>query len=143
MRTDYLVSILLVGLFVVLYSTRTAMPDVLELLTKLTRPGASILLLSSVAGLYVKGLHASSLIMGILTVYLLRTIWKTWPNSDARRLHLEVGRDLDRFDPSKSIDLQFAKGTVGFNRPHLRVKPFNPPMLVFPPSDETLRKMNG
>jgi hypothetical protein len=58
-------------------------------------------------------------------------------------LHLEVGRDLDRFDPSKSIDLQFGNGTAGFDRPQLRVKPFNPSMLVFPPSDETLKKMNG
>jgi hypothetical protein len=143
MRTDYIVSVLLIGVFVILTSTQSVMPTVMELLTKLTRPGATILLLGGIAFLYSKGFHASCLILGILSVYLLRQVWTTWPRSDARRLHLEVGRDLARFDPSKSIDLQFGNGTAGFDKPHLRVKPFNPSMLVFPPSHETLKKMNG
>jgi len=81
--------------------------------------------------------------VGILVVYLLKDLWTNWIRSDARRLHLEVGRDLDRFNPAKSIDLQFANGTAGFDAPFLLVSPVKSDMLVFPPSSEVQAQMNG
>ena len=70
-------------------------------------------------------------------------MWVTWPRSDDRRLHLEVNRDQARFDPTTSIDLQFANGTVTHNLPVLLSQPTFPEMLVFPPSSETQAEMNG
>ena len=78
-----------------------------------------------------------------MSVYLLKTMWVTWPRSDDRRLHLEVNRDQARFDPTTSIDLQFANGTVTHNLPVLLSQPTFPEMLVFPPSSETQAEMNG
>ena len=102
-----------------------------------------MLLLGGVAGLYYYDYKVTALITGILSVYLLKTMWTNWVRGDERRLYLEVGRDVARFDPSNSIDLQFANGSVTHNAPSLLVPPYQPEMLVFPPSAETQHMMNG
>ncbi len=116
---------------------------IMELFLALTRPGATILLLGGLVALYWKGLHYSFLVFALLSVYLLADIWRHWTTSDARRLHLEIGRDQDRFDPSSSIDIQFANGSVTHSPPSLYAKDWAPTLLVFPPSAETLAEMNG
>lgn len=143
MSRDFVVALGLIAVFIVLMATRTQVPQVLELLIALTRPGATILMLGSIAVLYHYDYKLSALIAGIMSIYLLKTVWTNWPRDDARRLHLEVGRDNARFDPSNSIDLQFANGSVTHALPHLLVQPFFPEMLVFPPSAETQHEMNG
>ena len=143
MHRDFIVALSLIGVFVAMTAARRQFPHILEIFMHLTRPGATILLLGSVAALYCYKYRSSALIAGLLSVYLLKTIWTTWPRSDDRRLHLEVGRDLARFDATNSIDLQFANGSVTHNLPHLLVQPTFPELLVFPPSAETLHEMNG
>ena len=136
-------AIALIGVFAVVLAMGNIFPFGLELLLLLGRPLSTALMLGGIVLLYVKHYHASALVAGLLSVYLLKMMWSTWPRSDARRLHLEVGRDQARFDPTTSIDLQFANGTVVHDLPHLLVRPEFPEMLVFPPSSETQRDMNG
>jgi hypothetical protein len=143
MKKDFVGALVLIGVFVVMYATGTQYPEALEALLFLGRPLSTGLILGSVVLLYAYHYRATALVAGLLSVYLLKTMWTTWPRSDDRRLHLEVVRDQARFDPSTSIDLQFANGTVKHNLPVLLVQPSFPEMLVFPPSSETQAEMNG
>jgi hypothetical protein len=143
MKKDLVGALVLIAVFAAMLATRTQFPTLLESLLFLGRPLSTALLLGSIVMLWVSKYRASALVAGLLSVYLLKTMWTTWPRSDDRRLHLEIGRDQARFDPTTSIDLQFANGTVTHNLPHLLVQPSFPEMLVFPPSSETQREMNG
>lgn len=135
-------SLLLVCLLVVVTQKQFS-SVLLELLLKITRPGATVVLLGFLAFLYAKGLHYTFLVMGVIVVFLLRDMWSYWVRSDARRLYLEVGRDEARFDHSSSIDLQMADGTVKHAPPSIYYAGWYPQLLVFPPSAETQREMNG
>jgi len=115
----------------------------LELLLKLTRPGATILLLGLLAFLWTNDLHYTFLMFAILVVFLLKDIWTHWVTSDARRLFLEIGRDNDRFNPKTSIDIQMAEGTVVHGPPKIYEKPERRNLLMFPPSSHTLYEMCG
>ena len=136
-------AIAMIGVFAVVLTMGNIFPQGLEALLFLGRPLSTALLLGGIVMLYCYKYHASALIAGLLSVYLLKTMWTTWPRSDERRLFLEVGRDQARFDPANSIDLQFANGTVTHNLPHLLVQPSFPELLVFPPSAEVQQQMNG
>ena len=116
---------------------------VLEMMLKLTRPVASVVLLSLIALAYYKGWHYTFLILGLIVVFLLKDMWTNWPRSDKRRLLLDIGRDQDRFDHSSSIDLQMADGTVKHESPSLFAQDWSPTLLVFPPSEATLAELNG
>ena len=143
MKDFQLASIVLV-LFFIVVAVRLRFPMLLNFMANLTRPGATILLLGSVALVYYKGYPITALMTGILAVFLLQTIWVGYPRSDEKRLDLEVGRDLARFDPANSIDLQFANGSVKHNMPHLLAPPTGwHELLVFPPSSQTLHEMCG
>lgn len=143
MNKDFLGALALIGVFAVMMATRTQIPLFLETQLHKTRPVATIMILGGVAVLYLYKFHVSALVAGLLSIYLLKTIWVTWPRSDKRRLYLDVSADQARFDPATSIDLQFANGTVTHNLPVLLSKPLFPELLVFPPSPETQREMNG
>jgi len=135
-------SLLLVCLLVVVTQKQFS-AVLLELLLKISRPGATVVLLGFLAFLYVKGLHYTFLVMSVIVVFLLRDMWSYWVRSDARRLYLEVGRDEARFDHSSSIDLQMADGTVKHAPPSIYYAGWYPQLLVFPPSAETQQEMNG
>lgn len=116
----------------------------LELLISLTRPGSTVILLGIVAYLYSQGLVYTSLAFGVVSVYLLKDVWTHWVNSDARRLHLDVGLDQARFNPNTSVDLQWANGTAVHDSPNmLHVDKDASPLLLYPPSQETLKSMSG
>ena len=116
----------------------------LEMLLKLGRPGATILVLSLVAYAYFKGYFLTALAGALLSVYLLKDLWTEYPASDARRLYLEQLRDTSRFDPMNSIDLQFANGTTVHDSPNmLRKDKDAAPLLVYPPSQAVLKSMSG
>jgi len=116
---------------------------VLELLLKLTRPGATVLLLSVVVWLYSKNLLYTALATTVLVVFLLRDLWTAYVRSDPRRLFLDMGLDMARFNPLTSIDLQFANGTAVHDSPSMLSQGTRPTLLVYPPSAETLEQMNG
>jgi hypothetical protein len=143
MNKDFVGALVLIGGFAVMMATRTQFPLYLEASLYKTRPVATIMILGGVAALYLYKFHVTALVAGLLSIYLLKTIWVTWPRSDKRRLFLDVSADNARFDPATSIDLQFANGTVTHNLPVLLSKPLFPELLVFPPSAETQQQMNG
>jgi len=143
MKGDVALALALVAVFVITTASRVQFPYVLDGLLYLSRPVATIVILGAVTALYFYKLQVSALVAGLFSIYLLKTLWTNWPKSDARRLHLEVARDQARFDPDNSIDLQFANGTAKHNLPVLLNKPFFPELLVFPPSAQTQREMNG
>ena len=143
MKSDFTYALVLLTGFIVMVTSHQYFPRVLEPLLALTRPGATLLILGTVFALYYHGYHITAFVMAIASVYLLNTMWTRWVRSDARRLELEIGRDLDRFNPAKSIDLQFANGSASFEAPQLLVKPWNPALLVYPPSSELLKEMTG
>ena len=116
---------------------------VMEVLLKLPRPLTTVLLLLVPVAFYAKDMICSALASVVLIVYLLQDIWKAYVSSDARRLFLESGRDQTRFDPVKSIDLQFANHTVTHNSPNMLFKSSDVPLLIHPPSAEVLHEMCG
>lgn len=131
------------ALLLVVVTQKQFSHTILELLLKLTRPGATVALLALLVFVYHKGLHYTFLVLALVSVFLLKDVWTYWIGSDARRLHLEVGRDNDRFDHSSSIDLQMADGTVKHAPPSMYSPGWSPALLVFPPSAETQFEMNG
>jgi hypothetical protein len=134
---------LLLALLLVVVTQKQFSHMVLELLLKLTRPGATMALLALLVFVYHKGLHYTFLALALISVFLMKDMWTYWIESDARRLYLEVGRDQDRFDHSSSIDIQMADGTVKHAPPSMYANDWSPKLLVFPPSAETQYEMNG
>lgn len=143
MTPDESYAVLLLAFLLVAVTQKKFSSLLLELLLKLTRPGATVALMLLTAFVYHKGFHYTFLVLGLLVVFLLKDIWARWTTSDSRRLFLEMGRDEDRFDHSSSIDLQMADGTVKHSPPSLYSPGWSPKLLVFPPSEQTLKEMNG
>ena len=134
---------LLLALLLVVITQKQFSHQLLEILLKLTRPGATVLLLGILVFSYSRGLHYTFLVLALTIVFLLKDMWTSWPASDARRLELEIGRDQDRFDHSSSIDLQMADGSVKHAPPSLYHKDWSPKLLVFPPTASQLEEMSG
>jgi hypothetical protein len=52
-------------------------------------------------------------------------------------------KDVDRFGPD-SVDMQMAMGTLQTDPPYIMApKPALKPLLLFPPSEEDLKKLSG
>jgi len=52
-------------------------------------------------------------------------------------------KDVDRFGPD-SVDVQMAMGTLHSDPPYMMTaKPALKPLLLFPPSEEDLKKLSG
>jgi hypothetical protein len=140
---DSTVALGVCGMLVVLICVKQFSFVFMEVLLKLPRPLITLILLLIPLSLYMKNLHYSALASIILIIYLLQDIWGAYPMSDARRLFLESGRDQTRFDPEKSIDLQFANRTATHDSPNMLVTSSDAPMLIHPPSSEVLQEMCG
>lgn len=144
MNNDSLYALVLLGLLVGVISAKRFAGGLLEMLLTLTRPGATVLLLGTVLYLYSQGLVYTSLAAAVVSIYLLKDVWTHWVGSDARRFHIDVGLDHARFNPSTSVDLQWANGTVVHDSPNMIHKDRDvSPLLLYPPSQETLRSMSG
>lgn len=65
-------------------------------------------------------------------------------NSHDRRLDAEKSLDDARFNPENSVDIQFAEGIAKHDPPHILASTSGPgPLLLYPPSEDTLRSMSG
>lgn len=143
MSPDESYAFLLLAFLIVTIASKQFGSLLLELLLKLTRPGATVGLLALLVYVYTRGLHYTFLTLAIVIVYLLRDVWSTWIKSDARRLYLDRSADEARFDPASSIDIQFADGTAKHDAPPSFYARDLSSLLVFPPSASTLSEMNG
>lgn len=113
----------------------------LQLLSTFGRPAASLFVLGSVVALFYTNFPLSGLVAGLLSVYLLKTVWTSWPRSDEKRLFHEMGRDQARWH---TIDTQFGDKTAVHDAPVMSVRPEPfPETLVFPPTSQTLSEMCG
>jgi len=142
MTNDNLYALVLTGIFAAVIARGWFCYTMLEVLYSLTRPGATVLLLVGLVVVYLNGLLYTSLIYGVLVIYLLRDIWTYWPNADSRRLFIETNQDQSRF--KDSVDLQWARKTVTHDSPNMLHKDSaNTPLLLYPPSQATLQSMSG
>jgi hypothetical protein len=140
MNKDSVGGVLIIGVLVVSIVHRKFTEGILELLVHLSRPGSTILLLGGVVLLFTKGYGYSSLALALLSIYLLKDMWK-W--SQARRIFNDVQADQRRFDPSLSVDLQWAQKSATHDAPSMLTSSKSENMLVFPPSPETLAQLSG
>jgi hypothetical protein len=140
MNKDSVGGVLLIGILLVSLSHKKFTEGILELLEKVSRPVSTILLLGGVVFLFSKGYMYTSLALALLSLYLLKDMWK-W--SQARRIYNDVQADQRRFDPSLSVDIQWGEKTVSHDAPSMLNPPKFEKMLVFPPSAETLAKLSG
>ena len=139
-QQDLIASFILIGIFVFLQLTKSSyLLNVMSTSREIT----ILLVLSFIIFIHKKGYHSTSFLSSLFLIYLIKTLWITWPYSPENRLYIEVQKDKARFDPSTSIDLQFANKSVHHNLPVLLVQPYFPDLLKFPPSTSTLEELNG
>lgn len=144
MNNDILYALGVLVLFVSVITNQTFGEPILEGLLSLSRPGATVVLLSLLVYFYVQRLIFTMIAVAVVVMFLLKDVWTNWVSSDARRLHLDIGRDQSRFQASNSIDLQFANGTATHAKPKMLQKDRDvSPLLVYPPSSDTLAEMCG
>lgn len=144
MTNDILYALGVLVLFVGVIANKSFGEPLVEGLVSLTRPGATTLLLVVVLYLYIQRLIFTMIAVAVVAMFLLKDVWTNWVRSDARRLHLDIGRDQARFDQSNSIDLQFANGTATHAKPKMLHKDRDvSPLLVYPPSSQTMADMCG
>lgn len=143
MAPDSFYALVVLGVLVAAISFKKFPATLLELLLLLTRSGATVLMLALVALLFTRKLPYTALAFALLSVYLLKDLWVNWIRSDARRLNQDVNADNARFNPFTSIDIQMADKSVVHAAPSMVSPPHDNKNLVYPPSAETLREMNG
>lgn len=144
MTNDILYALGVLVFFISVIANASFGESILEGLLSLTRPGATVLLLSGLVYLYIQRLIFTTIAVAVVTMFLLKDVWTNWVRSDARRLHLDIGRDQSRFEPVNSIDLQFANGTATHSMPKMLHKDRDVrPLLIYPPSVETMAEMSG
>jgi uncharacterized protein (DUF58 family) len=108
------------------------------------REVTTIALMSLVAAAYYYGYVYTTLASAVLVVYVLYQTWVVYRPSDKRRLNSDIAKDNARFNPSTSIDLQFANGTAVHDSPNMLAKDSKQtPLLVFPPTAEVQQAMSG
>jgi hypothetical protein len=143
MKKDLAGAFILIGVFVFMVATKTRAPAFLTLMSG-SRQLSTFVVLGSVYALYKHGYHMTAFVAALLSVYLLKTFWITWPRSYENEVQLHIAQDRARFDPSTSVDLQFANKTLTHNLPVLLVRPLvHDNLLTFPPSSQTLDELSG
>ena len=102
-------------------------------------PVTPALLIVLALAIYLR-LDMTVLVLVALYLYL----YYTPEMKEEKRLSLEKEVDDARFDGRTSIDIQFAQGTVTHAPPDIFgwTKDASP-LLLFPPSEDTLRSLNG
>ena len=144
MTNDALYALILAAMFAAIVARGWFCYTTLEVLLSFTRPGATVILLAGLVFLYKKGFIYTSLMYGVIVIYLLRDIWTYWEKSDARRIYKETAEDQNRFKESNNVDLQWARKSVVHDSPNMLHKDRDAsPLLLYPPSDATLRNMSG
>ena len=138
MKRDLIVAGLLVLLGVSCILKPIDNPIVLAFWNPVGFSGLVILL----AGLIYMRWDISALVL--LAVYLYLYSNSQVKHTEERRVEVEKNIDNDRFDPRTSVDIGFADGTITHDSPIIRgwTKDASP-LLTYPPSQATLRSMNG
>lgn len=86
------------------------------------------------------------LVSGLVVVLVLGFLWLiSKPDiSVEARVARDRQRDVARFLPQNSLDISMAMGLITYDPPSLLAPSLpQPPLLLFPPSQETLANMCG
>ena len=82
----------------------------------------------------------------ILTFLLMGSQQKMFPGSTdlAGRVQQDLSNEKKRFLPQNSLDISMAMGLITQDPPNLLALPApQAPLLLFPPSEETLARLSG
>jgi hypothetical protein len=143
MSNDSVFALGVLGILLVVLVFKQFSLSLLELMM-VSRSGSTAVLLLAILGLFYKNYFYTALALSVLSIFLLKDLRGKYVSSDARRLHGETARDLARFDASQSVDLQWGNRTATHDAPDPLVKPVAvDKLLIFPPSEETLKSMCG
>jgi hypothetical protein len=105
-------------------------------------PLGSLGFLALVGALAYQKLYISAALLAAFCYYVYSR--SAVRNTHDKRVMVEKMTDDMRFDPESSIDIQFAEGIAKHDPPHILASTKGPgPLLLYPPSDETLRSMSG
>lgn len=82
--------------------------------------------------------------LGVILLILLFTMSRSQSTSLEFRVHRDLLVEKARFLPQNSIDVSQAMKLVTFEPPNPLVPPTpQPPLLLYPPSDEALERLSG
>jgi len=143
MSPDSFYALAVLGFLLAVISFKQFPIFLLESLLKLGRSGATVLILAVIALLFTRKLPYTALAFALVSAYLLKDMWTAWVRSDARRFNQDVNADNALFDPFSIFDIAMANKTVIHAAPSMVSPPHDNKNLVYPPSPETLREMNG
>ena len=105
-------------------------------------PVGSLGFLALIGALAYQKLYVSSSVLAAYCYYVYSR--SAVRNTHDERIVVEKMTDDARFDGETSIDIQFAEGIAKHDPPHIMASTSGPgPLLLYPPSDETLRSMSG
>jgi len=143
MSLDKVLAATVLSLFFIVIWMKQFSLGLLELMLAAGRPASTVVLLGLLLYMYSKNLIYTMLASVMMFIYLLKDLWVEYPQSNLRRLLLDINRDQARFDPTYSVDLQFGNGTAKFDPPSLFHKDEMPLLLIYPPTEDVLRDMSG
>jgi len=82
--------------------------------------------------------------LGVILLILLFTMSRSQSTSLESRVHRDLLVEKARFLPQNSIDVSQAMKLVTFEPPNPLVPPTpQPPLLLYPPSNEALERLSG
>jgi hypothetical protein len=91
-----------------------------------------------------KGARNGLLLVSVL-VAILGFIYLITPRDEVRsQVDAQIVAEKSRFTPAKSVDIAMAMGLLTHDPPQMLNPPQQgPPLLLYPPSEETLARMTG
>jgi hypothetical protein len=91
-----------------------------------------------------KGARNGLLLVSVL-VAILGFIYLIAPRNEVRsQVDAQIVAEKSRFTPGKSVDIAMAMGLLTHDPPQMLNPPQQgPPLLLYPPSEETLARMSG
>lgn len=105
-------------------------------------PLGSLGFLALIGALAYQKLYVSAAVLTAFCYYVYSS--SAVRNTHDKRVMVEKMTDDMRFDPESSVDIQFAEGIAKHDPPNILASTKGPgPLLLYPPSDETLRSMSG
>lgn len=86
------------------------------------------------------------ILLGIAAVVFLAIVYSTMTSTQtvAGQVHRDSIIEKSRFTPENSLDIAMAMKLVTHDPPHMLNPPVEgPPQLLYPPSEEELRRLSG
>lgn len=87
----------------------------------------------------------STILLVLVVAVLLGFVYLVFPQNEvASQVQRQSAAEKSRFTPEKSVDIAMAMGILTHDPPQMLNPPQQgPPLLLYPPSEETLARMSG